>query len=72
MKDQKAKSFFILDGINSTLECCVEDKMEDICQNFAIKEDKTFNSLLFIYEDKQINFELSFKDQASSLDKTMK
>ena len=69
MKDQKAKVIFTLDGINSTLECCIEDKMGDICKKFATKEDKMINSLLFIYEDKQVNFELSFEDQASPLDR---
>ena len=43
--------------------------MKDICQKFAQKILLNINSLLFLYGGAQINFELSFLEQANSIDK---
>ena len=42
--------------------------MRDICQKFSLKVDKNINSLLFLYGENQVNFDLSFKEQGNSLD----
>ena len=43
--------------------------MRDICQKYAKKINKVINSLLFLYEGNQINFESSFNSQANHKDK---
>ena len=42
--------------------------MKDICNRFAIKNDKNINSLIFLYGGSKINYELTFKQQANSID----
>ena len=60
---------FNLNGIKLTIQCKKEDKMKDICKNYSNKINKSMNSLLFIYEGNEVNFDLSFKDQANILDR---
>ena len=43
--------------------------MRDICKKYANEIDKDINSLLFLYEGNQINFESSFNSQANHKDK---
>ena len=64
----EAKVIFSLDGDDLTIECSTDDKMRDICQKFASKIDKNIDSLIFLYGGVQVNFGLSFKEQANSLD----
>ena len=59
---------FVLENINLTLECSKEDKMKNICQKLSTKLNKNINSLLFLYEDKRINFESSLENQVNSND----
>ena len=51
-----------------TIQCSQEDKIKDICQKYTTKIDININSLLFLYGGNQINMELKFKEQASSMD----
>ena len=60
---------FIFNGIKTTIQCSKEDKMKDICAKYASKIDKELNSLYFLYNENQINNELTFYEQANSLDK---
>ena len=66
---EEAKIIFTLDGIDLTMQCSIEDKMKDICQKYSTKVGINMNLLVFLYGGNQVNFELTFKDQASSLDK---
>ena len=66
----EANVIFTLDGSNLTIQCSKTDKMRDICQRFAIKAEKNINSVLFLYGGNQINFDLTFEAQATSLDKS--
>ena len=43
--------------------------MKDLCQKYVNKIDKNINSLIFLYGGNQLNFNLSFNQQASNLDK---
>ena len=63
-----AKAFFLFNGKELEIQCTKEDKMKDICNRFAIKIDTNINSLLFIYGGNKINYELTFKQQANSMD----
>ena len=65
---EEAKIIFSLDGIKVHIQCTLEDKIKDICQKYATKIDNNINSLLFLYGGNQMNMELKFKVQASSMD----
>ena len=69
MKDQGIKVIFTFDDINLAIQCRKEDKMRDICKKFAKEKKRYINSLLFLYEGNQVNFDLSFIDQSNSLDR---
>ena len=68
----EAKVIFNFEGINMSIQCTKEEKMKDICQRYEAKVQKKMNSLIFLYGGKQLNFELSFEEQANSLDKENK
>ena len=68
----EAKVTFTLDGINLTIQCTPEDKIKDICNKYATKIDDNINSLIFLYGGNQMNMELSFKEQANSIDRNNK
>ena len=42
--------------------------MKDICQKYANKMELDINSLIFLYAGGNLNFQLSFKEQANELD----
>ena len=65
----EANVVFILDKANLTIQCSTEDKMRDVCQKYSSQIKKKMNSLLFLYRENQVNFELSFKDQANNIDR---
>ena len=69
MKYRGTKVIFTFDDINLTIQCRKEDKMRNICEKFAKEKKRYINSLLFLYEGNQVNFDLSFLDQAISLDR---
>ena len=64
------KIIFSLNDKDIIIQCSYEDKMGDICQQYAEKLDTNIDSLLFLYKENKINFELSYKDYANSLDKS--
>ena len=65
----EANVIFTLEGVNLSIRCTAEDKMKDICNKYSTKINKNMNSLLFLYEGNKINYELSFKEQANSIDR---
>ena len=65
----EANVLFTLDGVNLAIQCTTEDKMKDICKNYSNKINKNMNSLIFLYKENKVNFELSFKEQANFLDR---
>ena len=67
----EASIIFSSNEVDLTIECEMEDKMRYICQKYATKIEEDLNSLLFLYEGKQLNFDLKFNDQANSLDKNI-
>ena len=64
-----SKAIFTYNGRETVIQCSKEDKMEIICNKYVSKIDININSLIFIYSGNQINFKLSFRDQANSIDK---
>ena len=59
----------IFNEIKTMIQCVKEDKMKNICAEYALKIDKEINSLYFLYNGNQINNELTFYKQANSLDR---
>ena len=66
---EKASVIFSLNGFNLTIPCSKEDKMRDICINYTKKIEKNINSLIFLYEENKINFDLTFENQVNLIDK---
>ena len=46
-----------------------EKNMKDICEIYSTKINKNINSLLFFYEGNKVNFNLSFEEEANSIDR---
>ena len=63
------KIIFSLEGIDSLIKCTKEEKLKDICLKYATKLDKNLSSFLFLYEGKQIDFDLNFTQLANQEDK---
>jgi len=64
-----ASVIFSFEVRDISMHCSIDDKMKDICQKFANKIKRNFNSLYFLYGGNQLNFQLSFKEQANLIDK---
>ena len=69
---EEAKVTFILEGVNLLIQCCVDNKMRDICQKYLTKVNKNFNTLSFLYGGSEVNFNLTFKEQATLFDRKNK
>ena len=68
-KMAETKVIYNIDGVNTTI-CLNDNIMKDICERYVKKIKQNLDSLLFLYEGNQINFELTFENQANSVDKT--
>ena len=66
----KAKVIFTFEGADLTIQCTNMDKMSDICQKYATKVDKPIDSLIFLYGGNQLNLELTFDEQVTSIDRS--
>ena len=64
-----ASVIFTYEGLPLKVQCLKEDKMKDICNKYISKININMNSLYFLYGGNQINLELTFKEQANSIDK---
>ena len=67
-KTETVNVIFTFEDAIIKIEYSKGDKMKDICQKFANLIRRNLNSLNFVYEGKIINFQLSFKEQANSMD----
>ena len=61
--------FKSVEGTEVKIQCSTDAKMIDICQKYSNKIKINLYSLAFIYAGSPLNFELSFKDQANTIDK---
>ena len=46
--------------------------MKDICERYVFKIQKNLNTLLFKYDGSILKFELSFEEQANSIDRNIR
>jgi hypothetical protein len=60
---------FTFEGIKVKIQCSTNDKVKDICQKYANKIERNVNSLVFLYGGSNLNFQLSFKEQANIIDR---
>ena len=62
---------FINEGIDTTIQCNINDKMENIINQYLIKIGKAEekDNLFYLYNGNEIKKELIFKEQANELDK---
>ena len=67
-----AEAIFNYEGINTTIQCDMDEKMKDIIEKFKIKIQNKENNLYYLYNGTQINYELTFNEQANDIDKNMK
>ena len=68
-----AEVIFNYEGINTIIQCDENEKIEDIIKKFLIKiNNSQNNNLIYLYNDKKINQELLFKEQANEIDKKRK
>ena len=63
-----ASVVFSLNGIKTVIQCTKDNKMKDICIRFASKVKLNINSLIFLYGGNQINYNLTFQQQANRMD----
>ena len=62
---------FSFNGLQSIIQCRKDEIMKDICNKYSSKIGKNINELKFLYWGNQIQFELTFNEQANWIDKKM-
>ena len=64
-----AEAVFNYEGINTSIQCNLDDKMKDIIANFLNKIKEKGDNFFYLYNGSEINKDLTFNDQANDLDK---
>ena len=69
-----ATATFYLEGIKEKIHCNINNKMKDIINKFLLQTNmqNDYNKLQFLYNGSDINYELSFFEQANEQDKIKK
>ena len=67
-----AEVIFNYEGIDTTIQCNIDDKMKDIIDKFLLKIGKKDENIFYLYNGTKINKELTFNEQANDLDKNRK
>jgi len=58
----KIKVRFFFEGIENSYECDKKDKIFGVCQKYTEELGLNINSLLFYYDGKKLNLEISIED----------
>ena len=53
---------FVYNGLRTNIQCNLDDRIQEIFQQYTNKIEQNINSLYFLYDGKQINKELTFKE----------
>ena len=64
-----AEAIFSYEGINTTVQCNLNDRMKDIIANFLNKINEKGDNFFYLYNGTEINKELPFNEQANDFDK---
>ena len=65
-----AEVIFNYEGENISIQCNIDDKMEDIINRYLQIKNDNIDNLYYLYNNAQINSELTFNEQANELDKS--
>ena len=65
-----AKVIFFYEGIETCIQCDINEKIKNIINKLLIKIKKDYTSLFFIYNGEKIDEDLTFYEQANQLDKS--
>ena len=57
-----ATTFYIFNGISTSIQCSKNQKMKEICDKYCIKINTNINSLLFLYGGNQLNLDKKYED----------
>jgi hypothetical protein len=64
-----ASVVFILNGVETIIQCLKTDKMKDICDKYVSKIQSNINKLYFIYGSNKLNLELTFDELVNEIDR---
>ena len=64
-----AEAIFKYNGIDTIIQCKIEDKMKDICKKFTIKVQIDMNKIIFIYGGRILDLELKYKEIVNEIEK---
>ena len=67
-----AEVIFKYNGIDTLIQCKIEDKFKEITKKYCNKIEIDINNLIFIYGGQILNLELGFKEVANQIDKQNK
>ena len=67
-----AEVIFSYEGNITIIQCDINNKMEDIINQFLEKIKNKENNLYYLYNGTKINSELTFNEQANDIDKNRK
>ena len=67
-----AEAIFNYEGINTTIQCEINEKMKEFINKFLIKSEKKENNLYYLSNGTQIHYEITFNQQAKDIDKNRK
>ena len=60
---------FNFESSDITVQCSKNETMRNIIQRFSSKIQNNSNSFIYLYGGGQVNFELTFEEQANQIDK---
>ena len=66
------EAIFNYEGVNTTIQCELNDRMKDIIDKFLTKLENKEQNLYYLYNGTKINYELTFNEQANDIDKNRK
>ncbi len=69
MPETKRFVSFNYNGVPRIVECKRDELMKNICEKFCKKIGGDIDDYIFTYDNKEVNFELSFNNQAKEKDK---
>ena len=64
-----AEVIFKYNGIDTIIQCTIEEKMKYICEKFSIKAQVDIKNILFIYGGAMLDLELKYKEVVDKMDR---
>ena len=67
-----AEVIFNYEGANTSIQCEIYSKMENVIKKFLSKIEEKEDNYYYLYNGNSINKELTFDEQANEIDKNRK